>query len=104
MGNYSYEFRTGDIDMASEKTFAGDFEPIIVLTGNSAEYEDFLKCSGRERESAVAVTTPVQFHFYPELRVCHYGTYWLNPAYESVQYNDRIRQMLLDKVGFGEDE
>lgn len=85
---YKYSFRGNDEALAESPT------PVIVLTGNGQEYADFLENSGREKGDSIAVTSPHQFDFYPNLKICHYGSYWLNPAYDSAQYNDRLRQIL----------
>lgn len=85
---YSFTFRPGDEELVRLA------HPLIVLTGNGNEYDDFLEASGRPREMAVAITSAHQFDFYPGLRVCHYGTYWLNPAFETTQYHDRLRELL----------
>jgi hypothetical protein len=64
--------------------------PVIVLTGTSDEFMDFCDQTGRTTKTALAIRQGFQIPFYEDLEIVLWGTYWLNTAYNSPEYNDRI--------------
>lgn len=96
---FSHTFKEGDEQLLDRRLEDGSTEPLIVLTGTGAEYDEFLSSSKRSRSTSIAITSAHQFDFYPGHRVCHYGTYWLNPAFESSQYTRVMEQFKLEDLG-----
>lgn len=70
--------------------------PIIVLTGTLKEYHEFQHLTGRNKDLALAVRQPHQLSFYPNTPIYHWGTYWLNEAYASPEYQDFLKKVKLD--------
>lgn len=70
-------------------------EEIIVLTGTIEEFEKWCMENNHTRKTAVQITHPSQFQFYPDLEIVTYGTYWLNNAFNSPEYKNRIEEMAL---------
>lgn len=85
-----------------EKYKDGD-TPIIVLTSTAEQYEEFLRLTNRTKEQAVAVKQPFQLAFYPNLEIVHYKDFWLNGAYGSLEYKERLAlQALKDYENSGQ--
>jgi hypothetical protein len=72
--------------------------PVIVLTGTNEEWEKFCMLTGRNRETALAVKQGYQIPMYPDLAIVHYGDFWLNGAYDTPEYRDRIFKVKLSKL------
>jgi hypothetical protein len=72
--------------------------PIIVLTGTLEEYERFCSITRRGTQTAIAVRQGHQIPLYPDLPIALYGNYWLNSAYDSLEYKDRIFKVKLQEL------
>lgn len=68
--------------------------PVILLTGTTEEFERFCMITHRNRRNAIPVSAGFQIPFYPDLAIVHYGTYWLNGAYNSKEYKYRINELM----------
>jgi hypothetical protein len=77
-----------------------DEEPkaIVVLTGTLEEFEQFVQKTNRTLKSAIAVRQPYQLPHYPDLEIVLYGQFWLNSAYDSPEYRDRIAKVTLQQA------
>lgn len=64
--------------------------PIIVLTDTLEEFERFCSTTNRGIKTAIAIRQGFQIPLYPDLPIVLHGNYWLNPAYNSAEYNDRM--------------
>lgn len=72
--------------------------PIVVLTGTLEEFEQFCSATNRNTKTAIAVRQGFQIPMYPELPIALYGNYWLNQAYDSPEYKDRLFKLKLKEL------
>lgn len=73
-------------------------EPIIVLTGTVAEFEDFCRLTNRNTKNAFAVRQGYQIPLYPELPIALWGNFWLNSAYDTLEYKDRLHKSRMQEM------
>ena len=74
-------------------------EEIIVLTGTLDEFERFCMATNRSTKNTFAVRQGFQIPMYDNLPIVLYGNYWLNQAYDSLEYKDRIFKAKLKDLG-----
>jgi hypothetical protein len=72
--------------------------PVIVLTGTADEFMDFCVTTNRNTKTAIAIRQGYQIPLYPELPIALYGNFWLNSAYDSLEYKDRIFKVKLQEM------
>lgn len=72
--------------------------PIVVLTGTADEFMDFCNITKRNTNTAIAVRQGYQIPMYPDLPIALFGNFWLNSAYDSPEYKDRIFKVKLAKL------
>lgn len=70
---------------------------VIVITGTTKEFEDWCKENGRDRNTAIQVTDPIQLKFYRGLEIVKYGRYWLNNCYHSPELREIEIQKAIDE-------
>lgn len=87
------------VDIEQYKVKEGEeVTPIIVLTGTADEFIDFCNATGRNTQTAIAIRQGYQIPLYPELPIALYGQYWLNSAYDSLEYKDRLTKVILQEL------
>lgn len=72
--------------------------PIIVLTGTLEEFERFCSSTNRNTKTAIAIRQGFQIPMYENLAIALYGSYWLNTAYDSPEYRDRIFKIKMKEL------
>ncbi len=72
--------------------------PVIVLTGTLEEFEKFCSLTNRDTTTAIAIRQPYQIPMYPELPIVLYRNFWLNSAYDSAEYRDRIAKVRMSEL------
>ena len=72
--------------------------PIIVLTATEKEFNEFCDLTHRNTKTAIAIHQGYQIPMYPELTIALYGAFWLNGAYDSPEYKDRLFKSSLKKL------
>lgn len=73
-------------------------EPVIVLTGSNEEFEQFCMTTKRDTKTAIAIKQGFQIPMYEDTPIVLYGNYWLNNAYDSPEYKDRMFKIKLRKL------
>ena len=56
----------------------------------------------KDRSTAIQVTQGHQLDLYPDLEIECYGTYWLNEAFDSKEYQERMKKKLFSNPIFDE--
>jgi hypothetical protein len=74
-----------------------EVKPIIVITGGVEDFERFCMRTGRDRKTAIQVSQGFQIPLYPDLPIAHYGDYWLNGAYNSPEWRERLNKQKMDE-------
>jgi hypothetical protein len=73
-------------------------DPVIVLTGTLEEFDTFCTITHRTKKNAIRISAGYQIPFYPHLPIIHYGSFWLNGAYNSPEYTYRITELMEAEV------
>ena len=88
-----------EINIEDYKVKEGEeVSPIMVLTGTVAEFEEFCSKTGRNTKTAIAIRQGYQIPMYSDLPMALWGTFWLNAAYNSLEYKDRLHKVKMQEL------